>query len=65
MLLIIIVGLMRSRVRGAEMATAEVLTFMDSHCEANHDWLKPLLQRIKQVISEISLLLYNFLLLSN
>lgn len=31
------------------MAAAAVLTFLDSHCEVNTEWLQPLLQRVKEV----------------
>uniref|UniRef100_A0A8C3A7A4 polypeptide N-acetylgalactosaminyltransferase n=1 Tax=Cyclopterus lumpus TaxID=8103 RepID=A0A8C3A7A4_CYCLU len=41
-------GLIRSRVRGASTASASILTFLDSHCEVNADWLQPMIQRVKE-----------------
>ena len=41
-------GLMRSRLRGADAATGDTMTFLDAHIEATNGWLPPLLAEIKK-----------------
>lgn len=33
---------------GIKVATGDVIVILDAHCEAVPDWLRPLLQRIKE-----------------
>ncbi|KAL3091711.1 hypothetical protein niasHT_024293 [Heterodera trifolii] len=41
-------GLIRTRTIGAKAATADVVIFLDAHCEVNRNWLPPLLAPIRR-----------------
>ena len=41
-------GLIRTRVKGARAATADVLVFLDAHVEVTEGWIEPLLAALQQ-----------------
>ncbi|CAK8694273.1 unnamed protein product [Clavelina lepadiformis] len=47
-------GLVRARLLGASHAKGDVLTFLDCHCECMQGWLEPLLERIMEDESVIT-----------
>lgn len=46
-------GITRARFTGSQAARGDVLVFLDAHCEAGRDWLRPLLQRIRDKRSAV------------
>ena len=42
------IGLIKSRLLGAESAQGEILTFLDAHCECTPGWIEPLLHNVKK-----------------
>jgi len=46
-------GLIRARTYGANNATADIIVFLDSHCEASDGWYEPIAATIKESRSTI------------
>lgn len=57
-------GLIRAKLAGAKEAKGEAVVFLDSHCEANHGWLEPLLQRLKEKPSAVICPIIDFISVS-
>lgn len=65
-------GLIHSRINGAKAATTPILIFLDAHCEANVNWIEPLIARVNQdpkvvvwpVIDVIDMETYEYRLIS-
>eukprot|EP00026_Physarum_polycephalum_P008987 Phypoly_transcript_09094.p1 GENE.Phypoly_transcript_09094~~Phypoly_transcript_09094.p1 ORF type:complete len:415 (+),score=71.53 Phypoly_transcript_09094:91-1335(+) len=65
-------GLIHSRINGAKNANTKVLIFLDAHCEANVNWIEPLIARVNQdpkvvvwpVIDVIDMETYEYRLIS-
>lgn len=61
-------GLIHSRVIGAEASKTPVIIFLDAHCEANVNWIEPLIARVHEdpkvvvwpVIDVIDLYTYEY-----
>ena len=43
-------GLIRSRLRAVHAIRSPIIFFLDSHIEVNHDWLRPVLARLLEVL---------------
>lgn len=65
--------MIRARLAGARLAKADVLVFLDAHCECVVQWLEPLVQRIKEkrtsvlgmpTITQLSIKSHNHLSIS-
>jgi len=41
-------GLINTRTIGAKASSADVVIFLDAHCEVNRNWLPPLLAPIRK-----------------